>query len=310
MDVVLPSRETSRVARIAIIGPGAIGGIMAAWLGRTGQHEVIVCARRPLGEFVVETPTETIVARPRVITDPAEAPAVDWVLVSTKTYDSPAAAKWFGGLRGRGAPVAVLQNGVEQRELFAPWVNAEQIVPVLLYCPAERSEPTRMRQRREARADVPDNALGRAFAALFAGTAVVITPQSDFQTALWRKIGVNVIGVLNAILLQPTRVYQERPIADVARALLRECIAVARAEGAVIADAFVEEVLELYRGNPPDSVNSLHADRIAHRSTEIEARNGVIVRLGRKHGIATPFNEMAVALLESMSAADRRGPPG
>lgn len=310
MDVVPVTRETSRVARIAIIGPGAIGGIMAAWLGRTGEHEVIVCARRPLGELTVETPTETIVARPRVITDPAEAPAVDWVLVATKTYDSPAAAKWLGGLRGRGAPVAVLQNGVEHKKLFAPWVNAEQIVPVLLYCPAERSEPTHMRQRREARADVPDTTLGRAFAALFAGTPVVVTPQCDFQTALWRKMGVNVIGVLNAILLQPTRVYQEQPVAEVARSLLRECIAVARAEGAIIDDGFVEEVLELYRGNPPDSVNSLHADRIAHRTTEIEARNGVIVRLGRQHGIPTPCNEMAAVLLESLSAADRRGADG
>ena len=34
---------------------------------------------------------------------------------------------------------------------------------------------------------------------------------------------------------------------------------------------------------------------------EIDARNGVIVRLGRKHGIPTPYNQMAVALLETMA---------
>jgi 2-dehydropantoate 2-reductase len=116
------------MARIAIVGPGAIGGIMAAWLGRTGEHQITVCSRRPLAELIVETPTETIVAHPRVITDPADAPPVDWVLVATKTYDSPSAAKWFAGLRATGAPVAVLQNGVEQRELFAPWVSADKIV--------------------------------------------------------------------------------------------------------------------------------------------------------------------------------------
>ena len=53
-----------------------------------------------------------------------------------------------------------------------------------------------------------------------------------------------------------------------------------------------------------DSVNSLHADRLARRPTEIDARNGVIVRLGRKHGIPTPCNQMAVALMEAMT----RGP--
>ena len=30
---------------------------------------------------------------------------------------------------------------------------------------------------------------------------------------------------------------------------------------------------------------------------EIDARNGAVVRFGRKHSIATPLNEMAVALL-------------
>jgi hypothetical protein len=37
---------------------------------------------------------------------------------------------------------------------------------------------------------------------------------------------------------------------------------------------------------------------------EIDARNGAVVRFGRKHGIATPLNEMAVALL--VAAQDAR----
>ena len=296
-----PRVETGRMARIAIVGPGAIGGIMAAWLGRTGEHEIIVCARRPLAELIVETPTETIVARPRVITDPAQAPTVDWVLVATKTYDSAAAAKWFGGLRAGGAPIAVLQNGVEQRELFAPWVSPEKIVPVLLYCPAERTAPTRMRQRRAARIDVPDDGLGRAFAALFACTPIEVSARADFQTALWRKLGVNVIGVLNTILLQPSRVFADARVAELAHALVQECVAIGRAEGAVLPDDFAKEILEIYRGNPPDSINSLHADRLAGRPMELDARNGVIIRLGRKHGIPTPYNHMAVRLLEAMA---------
>ncbi|WP_461383321.1 ketopantoate reductase C-terminal domain-containing protein, partial [Devosia indica] len=42
---------------------------------------------------------------------------------------------------------------------------------------------------------------------------------------------------------------------------------------------------------------SIHADRMAGNPMEIEARNGVIVRLGEKHGIATPANRMLVTLL-------------
>lgn len=47
----------------------------------------------------------------------------------------------------------------------------------------------------------------------------------------------------------------------------------------------------------PDALNSLIADRMAGRQMEIDARNGAVVRFGKKHGIPTPMNEMAVALL-------------
>jgi 2-dehydropantoate 2-reductase len=301
IDLLFTTHERFLVAKIAIVGPGAIGGAMAAWLTRTGRHTLVLCARRPLGELVVEVPGETITVRATTITDPRTAPPVDWVLVATKTYDAPGAAEWFSGLRATGAPVAVLQNGVEHRERFAPWVDVAEIVPVLLYCPAERVADGRIRQRRAARMDVPDDALGCEFASLFAGTAVEITPRLDFQTALWRKLSMNCVGALNALLLRPEGVFRDAAVAEVARGLARECVTVARAEGAQLDESAVEVVLELYRQNPPDTVNSIHADRLAGRRMEIDARNGVIVRLGRKHGIPTPYNHMAFTLLATMS---------
>jgi 2-dehydropantoate 2-reductase len=41
------------------------------------------------------------------------------------------------------------------------------------------------------------------------------------------------------------------------------------------------------------------ADRRAGKPMEYDARNGVIVRLGRKHGIASPMNSLMVSLLEA-----------
>ena len=38
---------------------------------------------------------------------------------------------------------------------------------------------------------------------------------------------------------------------------------------------------------------------------EIDARNGVIVRLGGKHGIAAPMNALMVALLEAAQRLTR-----
>jgi 2-dehydropantoate 2-reductase len=287
------------VAHIAIVGPGAVGGVVAAWLDHTRSHDVVLCARRPVTDLTVTVDDRQLTPRLSVITDTAQASPVDWVLVATKTYDAAGAAAWFPGLCGRGAPVAILQNGVEHCERFSAYMAAERIVPVMVDCPAERLAPNQIRQRGRAEMAVADDPRGREFAALFVGTEIDVTLTGDFKSAIWRKLCVNAVGALSAVLLKPSGVMRDEQLGEIARGLVREVIAVGRAEGAVLDDALAETVLAGYRQAPPDSVNSLHADRAAGRPMEIDARNGVIVRLGRKHGLATPYNEMAVALLEA-----------
>ena len=165
-------------------------------------------------------------------------------------------------------------------------------------CPAERVSPTVIRQRGAAKMAVQDDQLGREFAALFTGTEIGLTLTADFKSAVWRKLCTNAVGAISALLLKPAGVMRDERLAELARGLVRECIAVGRAEGAVLEDDLTESVLAGYRAAPVDAVNSLHADRAAGRPMEVDARNGVIVRFGRRHGIPTPFNAMAVALLE------------
>ena len=281
---------------IAVVGPGAIGGILAAWLAQDVTNAVTVCARTRFDRLEVETPTGNITAAPRVLTDPSQASPVDWILVATKAYDAAATAQWFPHLRHAETRVVVLQNGVEHVERFAPYVPVERIVPAVIDCPAERVAPGRMRQRGASWIVVPDSANGRAFVPLFDRTNFSVST-GDFTTRAWAKLCINAPGALSAILMKPTGVIQVDPIPQLTRAMVRECIAVGRAEGAQLDDGIVEAVVEGARQAPPDGVNSLLADRRAGRPMEIDARNGAIVRFGLKHGIATPLNEMAVALL-------------
>ncbi|MDW5264578.1 MULTISPECIES: 2-dehydropantoate 2-reductase [Acidobacteriaceae] len=287
------------MARIAIIGVGAIGAIIASLLQQAG-HELVLCVRRPLAQLTVDTPDGPIAIHATVLTDPTKASTVDWVIVATKAYDVPGAAKWLKQLRAEGAPVAVLQNGVEHRERFAPYVPVNSILPIIVDCPAERQSSERVRQRGVMHLKALESELGRAFVDLFAGTAADAVVVSDFTTVAWRKLCHNAAGVLPTLLLQPSGVLHDEAIGETALQIVRECIAVGRAEGAMLDDDVAEAVLHAYRTAPADGINSLHADRLAGRPMEIDARNGVIVRLGKKHGIATPCNQMAIALLESM----------
>jgi 2-dehydropantoate 2-reductase len=281
---------------IAIVGPGAIGGILAAWLAQDPDNAVTVCARTAFDRLEVETPTGRIEVSPRVLIDPADATPVDWVLIATKAYDAAGAAAWLSGLRREDTRVVILQNGVEHVERFAPYVAREWLVPAVIDCPAERTAPGRMRQRGPSWIVVPESAHGRAFVPLFARTNFDVAT-GDFTTRAWGKLCINAPGAISAILMKPTGVIQVDPIAELTRGIVRECLAVGRAEGAKLDDGIVEQVVDGARRAPADSINSLLADRMAGRPMEIDARNGAVVRFGRKHGIPTPLNEMAAALL-------------
>ncbi|MEO6527993.1 MAG: 2-dehydropantoate 2-reductase [Gemmatimonadaceae bacterium] len=288
---------------IAIIGPGAIGGILAAWLGQDPDNTITVCARAAFDHLEVETPSGKITCAPTILTDVSDARPVDWVLITTKAYDAAGAARWLPALRRADTPVVVLQNGVEHVERFTPYVRAEHLVPAVIDCPAERTAPGRMRQRGESWIIVPDSEQGRAFVPLFAKTNFAVRTD-DFTTRAWAKLCINAPGAISAILMKPTGVIQVDPISELTRGIVRECVAVGRAEGAKLDDGIVEAVVEGARNAPADGLNSLIADRMAGRPMEIDARNGAVVRFGRKHGIPTPLNEMAVALL--VAAQDAR----
>lgn len=289
------------MARVAVVGVGAIGGAVAGLLQTVGRHEIVLCTRRPLEGLAITTPESVVVVKGKNLTNPALAKPVDWVLVATKTYDAQSASHWLRGLATSETPVAVIQNGVEHRERFSPWVKQELIVPVVIDCPVERHGNGEITQRGVARMKVEEGRLGHEFAELFAGSKAEIEITDDWKSAAWRKLCVNAAGALNALTLKPAGVFGDDDIARLAVEMVDECAAVGRAEGAKLAEDVGRQVVDGYRAQPKDSVNSMLADRLAGRRMEIDARNGVIVRLGEKHGIATPLNRMAVAVLTAAS---------
>lgn len=287
-----------------VIGPGAIGCVAAAALVEAGQ-DVTVCARTSFDEIVLRT-RDAEIARVavRVITSAAEASRADWVLVCTKAHQIASAADWLRATVGEGTRVAVLQNGVEHRENVAPFVpSGTTIVPVVVRSPARRSAPGVVTLEGSAAFIAPDTDAGRAFASLFTGSRVSASVTPDFLTEAWSKLCLNATnGAIMALTQRNLDVMREPRITELARALLRECIAVGRAEGAKLDDGLADDLVAKMIASPNAQTrgNSMFYDRMDGRTMEWDARNGVIVRLGARHGIATPVSATLVALLSAI----------
>jgi 2-dehydropantoate 2-reductase len=279
------------------VGVGAVGAVCAARLAPRG--ELVCCVRTPFRELEVQAPDGSLLrATPRVETDPARVGPSAWLLLATKAHQIEGAAVWLEALVGERTRVAVLQNGVEHAERVAAWVPPAQVVPVVVQCPCDALEPGRVVQRAPARLHVPAGEGGAAFAALFAGSDVAVTPSDDFRGGAWRKLCLNAVsGALAALAGRPVPEIAHPQRREIAHRLARECAAVARAEGVALGEdeavSIADAVLAVKRGGAP----SILADRLAGRPLEWDARNGAVVRLGARHGIDATVNRRACALL-------------
>jgi 2-dehydropantoate 2-reductase len=293
---------------VAVVGLGSIGGIAAACLAEAGRHDVIGCARKPIDKLTLERPGRTVTPPLPVITDPAEATPADWVLVVTKTQDTAAAAPWLARLCTRSTRVAVLQNGIDHVERVAPLANGATVVPVIVYYNGERLAPDRVRMRVAGDHDlaVPDDAGGRAFAALAAGTPLRVLVEPDFVTLKWRKLLLNAVAnPITALTMQRQAVLRRPDVHALCLDVLTETVKVARADGATLPDNEPRLAMERLLQFSPELGTSMYFDRMAGRSFEVEALTGAVVAAGERHGIATPLNRVFLALLRAINEAPR-----
>lgn len=289
---------------VAVIGPGAIGGAIAAFIANGGGADVVLCARSPLDSLHVDTPVGALNIAPRVWTGFAAESAVDAVVIATKAYDSASAARWLPSLCGPETPVIILQNGVDHVERFEAIAPGRHYVPAIVDMPCVREAPGRVRVRRAGTILLPEGPQARRFAALFANPSIEVSTTDDFLTAAWRKLCFNCAGAV-AVVTDTSQGISRRPgAAAVIAAIVQECVAVARAEGVKLEPHLAERVVELFQAAPPEGVNSMLADRRAGRPLEFDLMNGAVVRKGRARGVPTPTNEMIANLLSAISEAN------
>jgi len=299
------SKDPSRYPRIAVVGTGAIGGVMAAALGDAG-HSVTMCARTAFERLVRTHDGRTREYDHRVVTDSANLGPCDWLLLCTKTYQIEGASHWLRALIGPSTRVAVMQNGVDHTDRMAAYLPADRVVPAIIMLPGDMRAPGVVDQARSGVVYVPDDDNGRELRDLFGDdTPVKISPSAGYLTEVWKKLVVNAAGgAVCTLTLTPIRGFADERVRDLAENLMREIIAVGRAEGADIDESFMHECMAMRRGPAGDHFSSITVDWREGRPMEWDARNAVVGRIGRKHSIPTPFNDALTSLL---ALADDQG---
>ncbi|CAI0732191.1 2-dehydropantoate 2-reductase [Serratia entomophila] len=289
---------------LALIGPGAIGTTIAAVLhevdrtpvlcGRTAHPQLIL--RHDEGQVVVPGP---VLSNPAAISRP-----FDLVFVAVKTTQVADSANWLAALCNENTLVCALQNGVEQESLLEPYVKGAKILPSVVWFPAQREPDASVWLRAKPRLTLPDVPEAKRIADVLKDTSCAVELSTDFISIAWRKLLQNAVAGLMVLANRRAGMFARGDITELALAYLRECLAVARAKGALLSDNVPQEILDGFHRAPADLGTSILADRQANRPLEWDIRNGVIQRYGHSLGIPTPISDVLVPLL----AAGSEGP--
>lgn len=286
---------------IALIGPGAIGTTVAAALHEVGRTPTIV-GRTAHDHLVLRVDNERIGVPGPVATEPARIEhKFDLVFVAVKVTQIDAVVPWLAALCNARTVVCVLQNGVEQKGMFAPHLPGSPVLPSVVWFPAQREPDASVWLRGRARLTLPQTPEAALVQAALEGSRCAVDLAEDFVSVAWRKLLQNAVAGLMVLAGRRAGMYSRDDVSSLALAYLHECLTVARAEGAALADEVPQEILDGFHRAPPDLGTSILADRVAGRPLEWDCRNGVVQRRGRAHGIATPISDVVVPLLAAAS---------
>ena len=287
------------MTRIAVLGPGGVGGFLAAVLARAGE-DVTVVAREPTAEHIAahgimvdSVRLGRFTARPPATHDLGVTPEI--LLVATKATDLDAAIARIAGDPGIVVP---LLNGIEhvahlRRKFPGP------VVPGTIRIAAERTAPGHIRHtsalsRVELAPGGPGvDALVHTLR-LAEVPAKVVTSEAAVLWSKLTRLGPLALSTaasglpIGAVLAHPRWRLLVQSAVD-------ETAAVAAAEGARVDPGTVlEEIAQL----GPEQTSSLARDVDQGRPNELDSIGGAILRAAARHGLEAPGVAELVQVVE------------
>lgn len=295
--------------RIAVLGPGGVGGLLAALLAGAG-HQIVCLAGSATTAAIRSDGVRLESARfgPRVEQVGAEElldRPVDVCFVTVKATQLAAALERVPADQLGGALLVPLLNGVEHLTMLRARFPAVTVVAATIRVESTRIGPGQVRQDSPFASVELCQAPGvDRLADVLRTAGFDVRVRADEVGVLWDKLAfLAPLALLTTHARQPAGSIREQRREQLI-AVVAEVAAVARAEGAA-GDEHV--VLAAFDALPPTMRSSMQRDADAGRPLELDALGGAVLRAAGRHGLEVPVTTRLVAELREASGPDQQG---
>jgi 2-dehydropantoate 2-reductase len=298
--------------QIAVLGPGGVGGLLAALLAHAGDR--VTCLAGPetvaaLREHGLRITSgrfgelaEPIAAAGRLYHE------VDVCLVTVKATQLEAALDRVPPEVLGNALLVPMLNGLEHVALLRRHYPDAVVAAAAIRIESTRTGPGKIRHDSPFASmelalppsgGQPDRDRVRRLAGRLGQTGLDVRVREDESGMLWDKLCfLAPMALLTTHAGAPVGVVREERREDLT-AVVSEVAAVARAEGAAGAN---EKVLEFFASVPAGMQSSMQRDAAAGRPIELEAIGGAVLRAAARSGVPVPVTTRLVEDLRSRAA--------
>ncbi|MBI9017274.1 MAG: 2-dehydropantoate 2-reductase [Phycisphaerae bacterium] len=285
--------------KIAIVGSGALGCYYGGLLARNGadihflmrsDYETVrangLTIKSPNGDFHLD--------KVNCYNNPVDIGIADIVFIGLKTTANHCYKELVTPLVDSKTRIVTAQNGLGNEQLLANLFVPNQIAGALAFLCANRIAPgiidhldyghVHMGNFNRA-PDVIIQKLGQ----LFNDAGIDCKVVDDLNQARWKKLMWNIpFNGLSALLdMTVDKLFIDKELSRVVLALMKETQAAAAANGAILDDAAIDQMIEYTRVMEP-YYTSMHLDRINGHPMEIDSILKAPLAAGTEKGIAMP----------------------
>jgi 2-dehydropantoate 2-reductase len=319
--------------KICIYGAGAVGGLMAAWLARSG-HDVSVVARGAHLEAIrraglrVRSDGKVESYDVHADSDPGQLGPQDYVLVTVKAQSLTQVADTIAPLLSADTSIVTAMNGVpwwfferlrfgngrERLESLDPGgklsraMPTERLVGCVIHLAASTPEPGLVSHNMGQKLILGEPG-GRntartkriADALKAAGFETIVTDaiEKEFWVKLLGNVSFNPVSALT--VSSADRLIQSREVKDYMISIMREVLAIGRAVG-VDADIDPEARIDMARTLGKFKTSMLQ-DLEAGKRLEIDGLLAGTLEIARKAGVKAPYTESLFGLIRARAQA-------
>jgi 2-dehydropantoate 2-reductase len=319
----------SNTIRFAVVGAGAVGGVVAWHLAQAGRDPVVIARRetalaldsRGITLWTDGTPRT---AQLRATDDPAREGPQDVIFVGFKAYDWQAGLPLVTPLIGPSTLVVPMLNGIPwwyleglgghfgDRRLLSvdpsgevgAAVPARHVLGCVVYIGANRTAPDQIHWngRRRLILGEPEGSASlrlKAIVDALCASGLEAEATGDIRSAIWLKLMGNACFNPVSALTGATAdlMLNDPALRTVMRAIMLECIAVARMVG--VTDLPNAESRLILHPSMVGVKTSMLQDLEAARRLELGAIVDSVCELGRRTGVETPMLAAIGALAAS-----------